>query len=79
MGLKAIYVPLGAPKIGHRRRTTKFTARDLKFGILLPGGPQTPTSMSKSFLTPGRSGDTMFHSTKHKQLELNSYYFYKAK
>ena len=28
--LKAIYVPLGAPKIRHRRKTTKFTATDLK-------------------------------------------------
>ena len=53
--LKAIYVPLGAPKIGHRRRTTKFTAREFKFGIVLPEGPQTPTSMGKSFLTLGRN------------------------
>ena len=49
MGLKAIYGPMGAPKIGHRRRTT--TAREFKFGIVLPEGPQTPTSMAKSSLT----------------------------
>ena len=35
-----------------RRWTSKSTARVLKIGILLPGGPQTTISMSKTSLTP---------------------------
>ena len=45
-----------------KRMANKSEARDLKFGILHPGGPQTPTTMSKSSLTPVRNHDVLLDS-----------------
>ena len=45
-----------------KRMANKSEARGLKFGILHRGGPQTPTTMSKSSLTPVRNHDVLLDS-----------------